>query len=161
MRKSFSQFLKIFPELALPITIGEESEHQFSASNPPIPQRIIEQYILPIEEDADDLTEFVACFRIGKIKDFNATVYWKAALMNYQYVLCTWDKSGRLIGRHVIAGTYSDGTVITRSFARIDADHTIYIVSGQTESSGQLYDAGKSTTVALELLPDGKIAALE
>ncbi|TAK39319.1 MAG: hypothetical protein EPO28_10840 [Saprospiraceae bacterium] len=160
MRTSFDQFLKIFPEAALPVVIGEDAEHEFSISNPPIPALMIEDHILPLEEDADELTEFIACFRIGGLKDFQATVYWKAGVMNYQYVLCTWGKGGKLIDRHVIGGTFSDGNAITRSFARIDEDHTIYIVSGQADKSGRRYEAARSTTVELELLPDGKIVEL-
>jgi hypothetical protein len=160
MRTSFNQFLKIFPEVTLPVTIGEDAEHEFSIVNPPIPAIMIEEHILPLEEDADDFTEFIACFRIGGIKDFQATVYWKAGVMDYQYVLCTWGKTGELIDRHVIGGTFSDGNVITRSFARIDEEWAIYIVSGQADKSEQLYDAGRSTTVELELLPDGRIVEL-
>ncbi|MAT55038.1 MAG: hypothetical protein CMN32_11205 [Saprospirales bacterium] len=109
----------------------------------------------------DELTEFVPCFRIAGIKDFHALVYWKATVMNYQYVLATFTKSGLLIDRAVIAGTFSDGKVITRSFARLDDDWTITIVSGQLEGSEENYDASSSRTIEMDLLPDGKIVPLE
>lgn len=142
------------------MTISKDVEYDFSAGNAPIPVPMIEEHILPVEEDTDDLTEFIACFRIAKLKDFHATVYWKAGVLNYQYVLCTWTKGGKLIDRQVIAGTFADGATITKSFARIDNDMTIYIISGQSDGMESVYDAEKSTAIEMELLPDGKIVEL-
>ncbi len=161
MRTHFDRFLSIFPEVKLPVNISEESIHTLSQENNALPERLINEFLMPYEDNVDDLTEFVACFRIAGIKDFHAIVYWKATLMNYQYVLATFTKSGLLIDRSVIAGTYSDGKVITRSFARIDDDWSITIVSGQTEGSEENYDASSSRTIEMELLPDGKIVPLE
>ncbi len=154
------QFLQAFPEVALPVSVTEESASAFERENGAISERLVHEFILPLEEDADELTEFIPGFRIRGIKDFHAVVYWKAGLMNYQYVLVTFEKSGKPIDRLVIAGTFSDGRVITRSAARIDEDMTIYIVSGQLAGSDEEYEAGSSTTRELELLPDGKIVEL-
>lgn len=161
MRTHFDQFLSIFPKVKLPVTISEESTHAFSQENNALPERLINEFIMPYEENVDELTEFVAGFRIDGIKDFHAIVYWKATLMNYQYILATYTKSGLLIDRAVIAGTYSDGKVITRSFARLDDDWSITIVSGQMEGSEEDYDASSSRTIELDLMPDGKIVPLE
>ncbi|GAB4256004.1 MAG: hypothetical protein Kow0027_22980 [Saprospiraceae bacterium] len=161
MRTHFKQFISIFPEVKLPVNIKEESVHALSQENKALPERLVNEFILPYEEDVDELTEFVPCFRIAGIKDFHALVYWKATVMNYQYVLATFTKSGLLIDRAVIAGTFSDGKVITRSFARLDDDWTITIVSGQLEGSEENYDASSSRTIEMDLLPDGKIVPLE
>lgn len=154
---TFNQFLQIFPEVKLPVSITEESATAFSQENTPLSERMIAEFILPIEEDADEFTEFIPGFRIAGLKDFHAVVYWKAGLMNYQYVLATFENGGNPIDRQVIAGTFSDGKIITRSVARIDEDRTIYIVSGQMEGSDEEYEAGKSTARELELLPDGRM----
>ena len=161
MRTHFKQFISIFPEVKLPVNIKEESVHALSQENKALPERLVNEFILPYEEDVDELTEFVPCFRIAGIKDFHALVYWKATVMNYQYVLATFTKSGLLIDRAVIAGTFSDGKVITRSFARLDDDWSIAIVSGQLEGSEENYDASSSRTIEMDLLPDGKIVPLE
>ncbi len=161
MRTHFDHFLSFFPELKLPVNINEDSVHALSLENKALPERLINEFLLPYEENVDDLTEFVAGFRIAGIKDFHALVYWKATLMNYQYILATYTKTGLLIDRAVIAGTFSDGKVITRSSARIDDDWSITIVSGQTRGSDELYDASSSRTVEMDLLPDGKIVPLE
>ena len=157
---SFDKFLKIFPEVKPPVAITEESALEFSRENDPLPEKLIADYILPIEEENDDFTEYVPGFRLEGTKDFHAVLYWKAGLLNYQYVLATFEKSGKPIDRHVIAGTFSDGQLIVRSVASIDEDFSINIVSGQVEGNEALYNAELSTTRELELLPDGKILEL-
>ncbi|MCU0348642.1 MAG: hypothetical protein MUC59_17015 [Saprospiraceae bacterium] len=157
---TINQFANIFPEVQLPISITEESSFDFSMQNEPLPQKAITEYLLPIEEDVDDLTEFVPCFRIEGLKDVHAVVYWKASLLNYQYVLATFEKSGKLIDKQVVAGMVSDGRSIVRTVARIDEDMTIYMVSGMVEGSEEEYDAANSTAKELELLPDGRMIEL-
>jgi hypothetical protein len=157
---TFNQFIQIFPEEKLPISINEESASEFSLDNPPLPQKAIDDFLLPIEEDADDLTEFVPCFRVPNLTDIHAIVYWKAGLLNYQFVLTTFEKSGKLIDRQVIAGTVSDGKMVATTVARIDEDLTIYIVGGRVEGSDEIYDANQSMAKELELLPDGRMIEL-
>lgn len=160
MHNHFDLFLSAFPEVKLPVSISEETIHVLSQQNIALNERLVREFILPYEEEVDDLTEFVACFRLAEIEDFHAIVYWKASVMNYQYVLATFTKSGVLVDKAVIAGTFSDGKVITRSYARIDEDWSITIVSGQTEGSADYYDASSSRTTEMELLPDGKIGPM-
>lgn len=156
---TFAQFLEKFPEIPPPITLGEETHHHFSNNNDPLPDLMVRQFILPLEEDADDFTEFVPCFRIMATNKFFAVVYWRAGLMNYQYTLATFTEKGLLIDKRVIAGTFSDGKVLTQSVATIEDDWVISIASGQSGIDMELadYDAATSTAYQLELLPDGKI----
>jgi hypothetical protein len=156
---NFSHFLEKFPEVALPATLGDETHHQFSQENDPLPKLMVEQFILPLEEmPADEFTEFVACFKIPDTHEFHTLVYWRAGLMNYQYTLATFTKKGELIDKRVIAGTFSDGNTLIKSIATIDEDWEIFIISGQTGTDRQKkYDASTSTAYKLELLPDGKI----
>ncbi|MBK9012711.1 MAG: hypothetical protein IPM82_00720 [Saprospiraceae bacterium] len=157
---TFNQFVQLFPEEKLPISITEESASEFSLENEPLPQKAIDEFLLPLEPDSDELTEFVPGFRIPDLKDVHAILYWKAGLLNYQYVLATFEKSGKLIDKQVIAGTISDGKSIVRSVARIDEDMTIYMVSGMFEGSEEDYDANQSMAKELELLPDGRMIEL-
>jgi|GEM_PF-99470 len=155
---SFKQFLETFPEVPLPIVLADVTHHEFCQSNEPLHQLMIEQHIGRVEGEAsDELTEYVACFKIPETFDFHAIVYWKASLMNYQYVLATFEKTGMFIDKRVIAGTYSDGKTVTKLVATIDEDWTIYIVAGQLEGSADVYDASSTTSFELELLTDGKI----
>lgn len=156
---NFSGFLKKFPEVELPATLGDETHHQFSQENEPLPALMVEQFILPLEETPmDEFTEFIACFKIPETHEFHALVYWRAGLMNYQYKLATFTKKGELIDKRVIAGTFSDGNTLTKSIATIDEDWEIFIISGQAGTDRQKnYDASTSTAYKIELLPDGKI----
>ncbi len=158
MTYSFDKFVQIFPEASLPLTLTEESAHEFGLENDPLSQRMIDENIIPYEEEEfDDMTEYIACCRLPQHKDYLALIYWRAALLNYKYVLHTYTNEGKLIDRRVIGGTFSDGKVITRSVAQIDEDGSIFIVTGQAEGSDEFYDASQSRTVELELLADGKI----
>ncbi|MEM6698404.1 MAG: hypothetical protein AAF599_08410 [Bacteroidota bacterium] len=155
----FSHYLNYFPELEMPITLGEETHHAFSQKNEPLPALAIQQFILPLEkEDEDeDLIEYVPCFKIPKTDGFHAIVYWKAGLLNYQYTLVTYEPKGELIDTRVIAGTFSDGESMTNSVATIEEDLMIYVMTGHSANAEEVYDAGASTTIDLEILPDGSI----
>ena len=156
---SFAHFLEKFPELPLPITLNNEAHHAFSRENDPLSPLMIEQYILPLEDlVVDEFTEFVACFRIPETHGFHAVVYWRASLLDYQYKLATFTRKGELIDIRIIAGTFSDGETLIQSFATIEEDWEILVVSGQVKTGQkEPYDASSSTTYSLELLPDGTI----
>lgn len=156
---SFKHFLTKFPEVELPVTLTDEVLRDFSANNDPLPPLMLAQFILPLEgvEEMDEFTEYIACLRIPKTLDFHAIIYWKGALMDYQYILATFTKKGELIDRRVIAGTYSDGSTLIKSVATIDNDWIIYVVSGKSAAQDPTYDATKSNAFNLELLANGQI----
>lgn len=159
---SFSHFLKKFPVVELPVTLAEEAHHAFSSKNGPLPALMAEQFVLPLEgQAADDYTEFVPCMKIPETGEIHAVIYWRAGLLNYQYTLACFTQKGELIDKRIIAGTFSDGEVLTSSVATIDEDWTIYVVSGQVKSDEKDYDPSSSTAVKLELLPEGKIVNLD
>ena len=156
---TFQDFLDKFPEIELPVTISADMELEFSRRNEPLSAIMIEKLIAAIEgETPDEFTEFVPCFKLPKTDGFHAIVYWKAGLMNYQYVLATMDLKGTLIDKSVIAGTYSDGNMLVQSVATIEEDWIIYIVSGQSHADKtKEYDASASKAFNLELLATGEI----
>lgn len=157
IKVSFPNLLECFPEVELPVTLGDKTHHDFSQHNDPLPLPIIANFIAPIEGDeGDDTTEYIACFRVPKTYDFHAIVYWKAELLNYTYNLATFTKGGQLIDKRVIAGTFSDGSSITQSVATMDEDWMIYVLTGQN-AIGDTYDPASSKAMELELLPDGYI----
>ncbi|MCB0704369.1 MAG: hypothetical protein KDC34_03630 [Saprospiraceae bacterium] len=156
----FDQFLEFFPEVALPAIFSDETLSIFSKENDLLPAVGIEQFIIPTEPDeVDDMTEYVPCARIPNTKDFHALVFWRARLMDYQFVLITYTLDGSLVlDREVIAGTYLENNLLTRSVATIDQDWVIYVVTGQTDLEKESsYDASKSKTFNMELLANGQI----
>ncbi len=159
----FSHFLEYFPTIELPINIGEETHHIFSQQNEPLPPLVIEKFIQPLETDIEEgeeeaeFVEYVPCFRIPKTDAFHAIVYWRAGLMNYRYMLVTFEPDGTFIAKKAIAGTFTDGSVLTQSVATIEDDWMIYVVTGFGNAADDAYDAANSKAIDLELLPDGSI----
>jgi hypothetical protein len=155
---TFAQFLSRFPVVELPVILNEETHFTFSEKNEPLNSPMIQQFILPLETDEpDELTEYIACFKLPNTAEFHAIVFWKAALLNYTYTLATFSKKGVYIDHRTIAGTYVDQQKITISVATINEEHEIYIASGQSGTNDEGYDAHSSSTYELELLPDGQI----
>lgn len=158
---TFTDFLKRFPLIELPTTLGEETHHIFSTQNDPIPIQIIDTFILPIEgEESDPLTEFIACFQLPMPEGFYAIVYWKAELLNYQYKLVTFDTKGNRVDERVIAGTTFINDELTQAAAIIKEDLQIYIVSGQSQLAVEEYKASTSTANRFQLSTNGKIVEL-
>lgn len=158
IKTKFTFFLKKFPELPLPLVLGEGAHHNFSKTNDPLNQDLILQFIQPYELlPYDEYTEWVPCFKIPETYEFHAIVYWRASLMDYQYILMTYTKTGDLIDQRTIAGTFSDGKMLTQSVATLDEDWIISIASGQTDAQQSEYNASSSRAYQLELLPEGRI----
>lgn len=159
---SFTNFLKKFPPVALPVTLGSDTHIEFSRANPPLDSLEITDYILPLEDqEPDEFTEFIPCFCIPDTADFIGIVYFKAGLMDYQYRIVTYDKGGAVVANEVIGGVFSNGDMLAQSMATIDASWTIHIVSGQGKADATTYDPSESTTKELELFKDGVIGILE
>lgn len=157
-RISFQHFLEKFPEIDLPITLSEDIHFEFSRNNDPLSDVAIQQFIIRHEEASDDEhVEYVPCFRLKKTEKFHAVVYWKASLLNYQYVLLTFDLKENLIDRSIIAGTKVEKDTLMRSVATIDEDWIIYVMAGVASASSNIYDASSSKSFHLEILATGKI----
>ncbi len=150
------EFLAAFPKIQLPVTLTMDLAHVFSQNNDPLPDSLVEGFLLPLGEESDGFTEFIPCFALPDTEDFHAVVYWKASLMRYAYTLITLDKKGALIDRVVLAGTFSDQNALIQSVATIEEDWDIVVMSGKASLDGA-YDATSSKMTTMELLPDGKL----
>ena len=150
------KILHYFPETELPVLISEDHLSEFEINSDPFPQVFIDEVLLEWEKDADEFTEFIPCFRLPKEEKFNAIVYWKGALLRYDFVLVTLDKNRELINKKSIASTIVNDNVIKKSVASIEPDLIINIIAGQT-LDGEEYDASMSKAFAMEILPTGEI----
>jgi len=160
---SIEEFLSFFPTIELPVTLTDDLHIVFSKRNEPFPQAVLEQYLWPLEgNDVDEMTEFVPCFQLPNTYNFHAFVYWKAELLNYQYVLVTINEQGTLIDKKVIAGTSSDGDSLTTAITTIEEDFEILVLSGHAEQEKRAdFTGNKSKATRLELLPEGQIISLD
>jgi hypothetical protein len=155
---TFTEFIEKYPPINMPVTLGEDTHHTFGLENLPFSEEMIAQFLQPIEtDDIDEFTEFLPCFRIADIDDFVAVVYWKAALLTYEYILVTYTLKGELINRKAIARTQVKGEQIMRSVATIDDEHVIYIGEGITSAQSDDFDPTKSKTYNMEILANGEI----
>lgn len=158
---SFQDFLNAFPEAELPVDLTEETRSIFGKENKPLAKRVIEEFIVPIDNDIDEFTEYIPCFKIPRTGDFHAVVLWKAGLMNYEYFIITFDKKGNLIEKKMIAGTQVKGDALLRTVTTIKEDWTIASVVGVVSANDDLaYDPATSLDSMLELTPEGKILVL-
>jgi hypothetical protein len=153
----FSAFLAKFPPVAMPVTLGEDTHHTFSLENEPLSAAMIQEFILPFEAGEDEFTEFIPCFSIEGTEQFAAIVWWKAELLNYEYVLATFNPQGQLINRQVIAGTRVENDKVYRAVASINEDWEIAIAEGLSADGDQLFDPTSSQMRHLEILVNGVI----
>lgn len=157
-KATFKDFLSKFPKVSLPVTLTEESHHDFSKTNDPIPAVMVQEFLMKLEtEEVDEFTEYIPCFRIPKTDGFSAIVYFKAGLLNYEYNLLTFNKDGLSIDKKVIAGTKVEGDQLQRTVATIEDDWIIYCVRGTTAADNPVYDSSTSESLHLELLATGEI----
>ena len=150
------KILHYFPETELPIIVSEDYLSDYETNADPFPQVFIDEVLLEWEKDADEFTEFIPCFRLPKEVKFNTVVYWKGALLRYDFIMVTLDKNGELINKKSIASTIVNDNVIKKSVASIEPDLIINIIAGQT-LDGEEYDASMSKAFAMEVLPTGEI----
>ena len=157
-KPTFPDFVGKFPPVPMPITLGEESHHVFSLENKPLPIEMIEQFIQPTDPEAvdDEFTEYIPCLAIEDTEGFVALIWWKAALLNYEYVLATFTLKGELISRRVIGHTRVKDGRISRAVATIDEDWVVFIAEGES-AEGELFDPTTSRSYDLEIMGDGEI----
>jgi hypothetical protein len=155
----FHDFLAKFPPVAMPVTLGEDTHHTFSTENEPLSDAMISQFIHPTETVVadDEFTEYVPCFSIDNTEQFIGLVWWKAELLNYEYVLATFNDKGELISRQVIAGTSIKDGVVVRSVALINEEWEITIGEGVSPDGNQIFDPTTSRTRHMEIMVNGEI----
>ncbi len=156
-KSAFKEFLKVFPKIDLPLTLTEESQIEFSRHNLPIREELTHDFIIAHDKSLDEFTEYVPCFRLKNTEKFHAIVFWKAALMNYEYVLVTFTDKGELISKRIIAGTKSMEGSLVRSVATIDEDWVVHVVGGVADNKDQKFEASNSQSFTFEILANGQI----
>ncbi|MGB0863339.1 MAG: hypothetical protein ACPG19_06260 [Saprospiraceae bacterium] len=158
---SFNDFLLLYPEVELPITLTSEDSVDFSRHNSPIPLPMVDEFLAAANDD--ELTEYVACFKVPETNSFHALVTWKAGLMEYEYQVTTYDLVGNLIDKRTISGTKSNGESIIRSVATIESDWLINVVEGSEVFKGNqsTFNASASRVSNFEITANGEVIIAE
>jgi hypothetical protein len=154
----FAEFIEFFPLLELPFSLLPDIS-QISAGSLPLPAILIDAYILPFEGDeVDEFTEYIPYGRITGTKDFHALIYWKASVMQYEFILATYSNTGDLLNHAIIGGLRSDQEGILHSVAVIDQNLSITIAEGLTLEEEESLDLNKTNTYQMAIRPDGFIS---
>ena len=157
-KPTYDDFLACFPVLELPVTVTTDSRVEFAKANKPFPQQIIEDFLVPIEQEGiDEFTEFEPCFRFAEDEEFDAVVYWRGKIYSYEYILAIFDRKQQLISRKSIAGSRFEKERLFQSAANISEDFIISIVAGQQEEGDKNYKAEMSQSMTFEILTTGDI----
>jgi hypothetical protein len=161
MSPFFSAFLKKFPLVSLPLTLRDDSNRDFE-NNEPLSPELVARFIQTYEPtDADDFTEYMACFSLPKRQKeqtFQVIVYWKAMLMNYDFVLATYDiKTEKMIAKRVIAGlSFDRENNIIRTLASVSPEYSIIKARGAGSEKGD-YEPDSTLVEHIEVSDSGLI----
>lgn len=155
----FGQFIDFFPELELPVILTDESIHSFSKMNTPLPMAAIVEYLVDTEEELDEFTEFVPCFRFQVSEEILAVVYWQGSLLSYDYYILSIDiKRLRLISKKIIAGTKILNNAFFKSNAVITPEFEIEVLVNSYKTSDQMYPTN-SVNYHIEIMTDGSFVS--
>lgn len=134
----FAEFLEFFPPLELPFSLLPDIS-QIQTDIQPLPGTLLDAYIFPIEGDeVDEYTEYIPYGKIEDTRDYFTLIYWKAGVMQYEYILATFTPEGRPISHAIIGGIRQDDSGMLHSVAVMNEDYSITIAEGIA--------AGKSLT---------------
>ncbi len=162
-KKGFKTFLTKFPIIKdLPLVLNEDARRRFSLSNKPVSNETVEQFCLDDGETyADEYTEYVACFRLPDTADFYGFVLWRGSLLEYSYLLVTFDKRGGMIEKNVIGGTkVVDGRFHTIE-ATVKSNTEIVVVELEsTDGSHAPTQTKNSPTKRLSISKEGKMTLI-
>ncbi|MEP7320758.1 MAG: hypothetical protein ABI761_02525 [Saprospiraceae bacterium] len=158
----FQQFLALFPPVELPVSLTLDSHRTFEQVNDLVPFDLANQFILQEDElPEEEFTEYLPCFKLPEDKkEYFSLVYWKAALMRYDFILATYTKTGIPISRQVIAGTASDGKTVSQKVATIQPDYSIDVIASVQDVDVKNFDPAGTKELYYELMPNGFISQL-
>lgn len=157
---SFASFVEYFPEVELPIIITEESIHNFSKLNTPLPLSAYSFFIQSDSELPDEFTEYIPCLRFNPSEDVVAILLWKGSLLSYDYLMVSYHKkTGKEISRKIIAGTKIIDDTIIKSSAVISVDFEVDILVNSYSSEKQMYPE-RSEQFVVEIMSDGTMVTV-
>lgn len=155
---SLELFLDFFPVVELPVTITEESQRAFERENEVLSQPLIEKFLLlETEDNQEEFTEYIPCFKVPETAGIHAVVYWRARLMEYEFFLLTLDKEGNHLDQKRIAGLFSNNDKLLRMVSTIDRDWIIHVIIGESSLDDETFDPSSTMDFSFELLATGEI----
>jgi DNA-binding Lrp family transcriptional regulator len=152
----FESYLKRFTKVELPVQLDENSYQTINQLNEPLPDIIVSLFVDRIGKE-EDLAEYVPVFRLPDQNSFVLLVYWRAGILQYDYILVTYTQDGHRIDQKVISSIIFTSDLIHKSVAQFDAEGLITVVEGVEKVQTAELLADRSKHVFFEVLEDGTI----
>ena len=153
---TFSDFVSIFPDVSLPVTLSTDAQRQIESVNEPLNAAWMSKFVLD-ESQIDDFTEFMACFKIPDTKDFLALVYWQASLEGNAFFLTTFSKNGNLLDHKLVSGTLYLEDGMKQLVCSIAKDWSINRVEGILGPNGEIVKTDDPKMTFMQISMDGEI----
>lgn len=157
-KAGFTTLITKFPKAKLPLELAPDSYRNFEKKNKPLSLDSIKNFLIDEQEEVDEFTEFIPCFRLPDTTNFHALVFWQAGLMEYHYILITFNKNGHLIDKKSIAGTIPHANAFKISIANIKSSQKIEVKEGSADTNTKnLTPTSFSHYYHLNISDNGKI----
>ena len=145
-KEDLQLLLRYFPEVPLPVTVTDSSRDAFE-----------QQWE---GEVPDEFTEYLPGFHFRTKKQFGM-VYWKAALLQYTYVLVLLDPDGVFLDRLVLAETDATSGTIRQGAAMISEDFEIFMVESALDATDIIGDPTQTITERWIITDEGRFRETE
>lgn len=151
------EFVESLEELSLPILLSTELQDEISGLNNPLPSAIVEAYLKPDYENWDEYTEMIPVGKIS-LESSLMVLFWKAHLLEYDFLLVGFSPNGSLVDRKRIAGTKVDESGhISETVASIEEDLLIFMAQSKDANKVQ---SSETTNKTLIIKETGEISQL-
>ena len=165
MTTEFKLFLQFFPEVTLPVLLTADEQLLFSANNEALPLDLVSRFLLQKTADSeiDEFTEYVPCFQLPDTAPIYGVVYWRAALLQYDYILASFDANGVLLDAQSIGGSTVEGQTVRERVATIAEDGFIFVATGAAhyKAGATHFESEAGKLYKMELRNDGKIEIID
>lgn len=152
----FAEFIEFFPLLKPPFSLLPDIS-QIPSFSLPLPGALLDAYIIPFEgEEVDEFTEYIPYGRIEGTKNFHALIYWKAGVMQYEFILATYSLEGAPLSHAIIGGLRSDDHGLLHSVAVVHEDMSLTIAEGVAAEEDEI-DLDQTNTYQMTIEPTGQI----
>jgi len=152
----FTEFIEFFPRLKPPFSLLPDIS-QIPSFSLPLPGALLDAFILPFEgEEVDEFTEYIPYGRIEGPKDYHALIYWKAGVMQYEFILATYSLEGAPLSHAIIGGLRSDDHGLLHSVAVVHEDMSLTIAEGVATEEEEI-DLDQTNTYQMTIESTGQI----
>jgi len=134
-KTGFTALVANFAKGELPIILAPDTYRTYEKKNKPLSIDAIKNFLLDEGEEIDEFTEFVPCFRLPDSSKFYGLIFWKAGLMEYHYILITFDKKGYFINKKRVGGTIRDENSFIVQVATIENSWKIEVKEGKSDEN--------------------------